>query len=97
MIQVKRLEIVVDAPFSELVTEVLERHRVEGWTIVRGAAGSGERGAQLGDEITGVSNNHVIVTTCSPERLEALVADVRPLLKRYGGICLVSDATWLDH
>ena len=97
MIDVKRLEIVIDAPFSERVVAVLEQHDVEGWTILRGAAGSGDRGLRLGDEITGVSNNHLIITTCKPELLDALVEDVRGLLKRFGGMCLVSDAQWIDN
>ena len=97
MIPVKRLEIVIDAPYSERVTRLLERHQVAGWTLVRGASGSGERGERLGDEITGISNNNVIVSTCPPDRLEALMTDLRVVLERYGGMCLVSDALWLRH
>lgn len=97
MIEVKRLEIVVDAPFSERVVAVLEQHAVEGWTILRGATGSGERGLQFGDEVTGVSNNHLIVTTCRAEALDLLVEDLRSLLERFGGMCLVSDARWIIH
>ena len=97
MIPVKRLEIVIDAPYSERVTHLLERHGLQGWTLLRGATGSGERGARLGDEITGVSNNHLIVTTCPPERLDELLEALRGLLQRFGGMCLVGDALWLRH
>ena len=94
---VKRLEIVVDAPYTTRVTRLLERHDLPGWTLLRGASGRGERGARLGDEITGISNNNVIVTTCRPEQLDDLLEDLRGVLKRYGGVCLVSDAAWLTH
>jgi PII-like signaling protein len=97
MIPVKRLEIVVDAPHGDDVTDLLTRHGLTGWTVVRGAAGAGERGRQLGDEITGVSSNHLIVTTCPQESLDALIEDLRTLLVRFGGMCLVSDALWLRH
>lgn len=97
MKQVKRLEIVVDAFFGPEVTALLARHSLDGWTIVRGASGRGERGTRLADDITGVSNNHLILTTCPPERLDALLTDLRVLLTRYGGSCLVSDASWLKH
>jgi PII-like signaling protein len=97
MIHVKRLEMVVDAPYSEHVTRILDHHGVEGWTLVRGASGSGERGERLGDEITGVSNNHLILSTCVPDKLDALVADLRQALERFGGICLVSDASSILH
>ena len=97
MIAVKRLEIVIDAPYSERVTSLLENHEVEGWTVLRGASGSGERGERWGDEITGVSNNHLILTTCRPDRLDELVEALRKVLQRYGGMCLVSDAGWIQH
>jgi PII-like signaling protein len=97
MIPVKRLEIVIDAPFSGHVTGILDRHGLGGWTVLRGALGRGERGVRLGDEITGVSNNHVILSACPPERLDAVLASLRGVLARCGGICLVSDAGWLRH
>lgn len=97
MIPVKRLEIVVDARNSERVTEVLARAGLTGWTLVRNATGAGERGQRHGDGITGVSSNHVIVTTCPPDELDALMEEIRPLLTTYGGMCLVSDAQWLRH
>lgn len=92
MENVVRLEIVVDAPHSGRVIEVLEEVGLTRYTLIRGAAGAGERGAQLGDDITGVSNNHYLLTTCPPDRLEAVSAALRPLLRRVGGMCLISEA-----
>jgi len=97
MIPVKRLEIVIDAPHGESVTRVLARHGLSGWTLLRGASGEGDRGAREADEVTGISSNHLIVTTCPAERLDALVGDLRVLLERHGGMCLVSDALWIRH
>lgn len=94
---VKRIEIVVDALHARRVIEALRAQGLEGYTLIRGVSGSGERGAQLGDDITGVSNNNYILTTCPPEKLDAVTAALRPLLRRFGGICLVSDARWLTH
>jgi nitrogen regulatory protein PII len=97
MKSVHRIEIVVDAPHSHRVIECLEHVGVEGYTLIRGVSGSGERGLQLGDELTGVFNNHYILTTCEEGRLDEVSAALRPLLRRVGGICLVSDARWLLH
>ena len=94
---VKRIEIVVDALHARRVIEALRAQGLEGYTLIRGVSGSGERGAQLGDDITGVSNNNYILTTCPPEKLDAVTAALRPLLRRFGGVCLVSDARWLTH
>lgn len=92
-----RIEIVIDARHSADVIGLLKDQEVTGWTLVPGASGSGERGARLGDDITDVSNNHVVLTTCAPDRLEALTESLRPLLKQVGGMCLVSEARWLKH
>ena len=97
MIPVKRLEIVVDATQAQRVTELLERHGLTGWSLVRNVTGAGERGRQFGDEVTGVCSNALIVTTCPPAQLPELLEVLRSLLVRSGGMCLVSDAHWLRH
>lgn len=94
---VQRIEIVVDAPHARRVIEALQALGLEGYSLIRGVSGSGERGAQLGDDITGVSNNNYILTTCAPERLAEVMSALRPLLRRFGGICLVSEAQSLTH
>lgn len=97
MTEVKRLEIVVDAPHGPRIIELLVRHGIKGWTVIPNVTGSGDRGLQFGDELTGVSSNQLIVTTCPPDALETLLPDLRRLLMRSGGTCLVSDAVWLRH
>ncbi len=97
MIPVSRIEIVIDAPHVPQVIAVLARHGLHGYSLIRSVTGSGERGRRLGDELTSVSSNNYLLTTCPPERLEAVTEDLRPLLARVGGMCLVSDARFLDH
>ena len=97
MIPVKRLEIVVDATYSPRIVKLLGEHGLTGWTLLRGASGAGDRGPRLADDITGVTSNHVIVTTCEPEALEGVIEELRGMLVRYGGMCLISDALWLRH
>ena len=95
MEEVKRVEIVVDALHFDDVVEAIEGVGLKGWTRIRGVLGSGERGMQYADELTRVSDNNLLLTTCRPDQLDALEEALRPLLKRYGGVCLVSDARWL--
>ena len=97
MKQVKRVEIVVDAAHTARVIALLAEAEVDGYTLIRGVAGSGDRGIRRSDDITGVSNNNYILTTCPPEALESLKTALRPVLRKLGGICLVSDADWLIH
>jgi PII-like signaling protein len=92
-----RIEIVIGAPHVPQLLEVLERHGLRGYSQIRGVTGAGERGHRWGDELTSVSSNSYVLTTCPPARLDALADDLRPLLAQVGGMCLVSDARWLPH
>lgn len=95
MENVHRMEIVVDSLNAGRVLELLAGQGLGGYTLIRGVSGAGERGVQRGDEITGVSNNTYILTTCVPDQLEAVTSALRPLLDRVGGVCLISDAARL--
>jgi len=92
-----RIEIVIDALHVPQVIALLGRHGLRSWSLIRGVAGSGERGHQRGDELTAVSSNNYLLTTCPPDRLDAVAADLQPLLAQVGGMCLVSEARSLRH
>ena len=65
--------------------------------MIRDATGIGDRGARMGDQLSDVLKNSYVLTACPDEQLQPLVEAIRPLLKRFGGICLVSDAQWIIH
>lgn len=92
---VKKLEIILDAPEEKSVTSVLDRIGVSGYTIIRNVAGKGGRGIQRGDELTDVFSNVLIMTACTPAEADKAVEQLRPLLRRVGGLCLVSEASML--
>ncbi len=97
MIPVKRIEIIVDALELPGVLKVLDAAGVSGYTIIKDATGKGERGERGGGELSGAFINSYVMTACPPEQVERVVEALRPILKRYGGVCLVSDAQWLIH
>lgn len=94
---VKRIEIITDSLEMKEVRAVLERLGVSGYTVIPDVIGKGERGLQSGDELTGVFKNSYMLTTCPPDQVERLVAAIRPILKKRGGVCLISDAQWVIH
>lgn len=94
---VKRLEIVINSLQVDAVVQLLERQGVVGHSVIRDVTGRGERGRQTGDELTGALSNSCVLTTCAPEKLDAVLADLRRFLKRAGGIAMVSDALWVEH
>ena len=94
---VKRIEIITDTLEMREVCRVLDRLAVSGYSVIRDVTGRGERGVQSGDDLTDVFKNSMVVLACPPERLAEIVEAIRPILKRRGGICLVSDAMWVMH
>lgn len=94
---VKRIEIVIDSLELRKLLKNLEQVGVSGYTVIQDAAGMGDRGARAGDQLSDVLKNSYVITACPEEQLQPLIDAIRPLLKRFGGICLVSDAQWIVH
>jgi len=92
MHQVKRIEIVIDKPHVPHVRKVLERVPVPGLTVFEAVAGYGDRGERGGGELSDAMVNNYLLTTCRPDQVEALAKALEPVLRRYGGLCLISDA-----
>lgn len=94
---IKRVEIVTDSLEMHEVTDTIDRLGISGYTLVKDVLGKGERGLQSGDELTGVFKNSLLLVACEADKVPALVEAIRPILKKRGGICLVSDAQWVVH
>jgi len=97
MQQVKRIEIIIDTPEVPALLAVLREQKVSGYTVFHSVTGAGDRGERRNDEPGGGGGNACILTAALPENATALVEAVRPVLRRRGGICLVSDASWVKH
>ena len=94
---VKRVEVVVEAAEINSFLKVLKKLGVEGYTLIRHVAGQGERGQRRPDEFVYEVENAYFIVACEEAQAVALVAAVRPMLVKTGGMCLVSDATWVIH
>ena len=94
---VKKVEIVVESDFLPKIVSLLEKEGINGYTIIRQASGKGAKGIRDGYGLTDVFQNNYILLACSEEELQRITEPLRALLKRIGGICLVSDAQWLIH
>lgn len=93
---VKRIEIVVDSPEVPELVALLRREGIGGYTVFGHLSGGGDRGERRDDEPSGGGNACVLVAVPA-DAFERVVALVRPVLKRRGGMCLVSDAHWVVH
>ncbi len=91
---VKRLEIIVSSREMQKVLEKLDEAGAPGYSVIRDVVGRSNSGS-VSDEFdfacTTLSNVYILVF-CSDEQITAVREGVRPLLKKFGGVCYVSDA-----
>lgn len=97
MDKVKRVEIITNSVELPEIEKVLERVEVAGYSIIPGVQGMGRRGRIEADELTGVCSNVYILIACPEAQAEDIKTAIRPVLRRYGGLCLISDAEFLEH
>ncbi len=94
----KRIEVVLERSQTERLTRALHEAGARGYTFIMHAGGSGDRGYRRADDVTDTDENCVFIIAAEDEAQAALIVEkVRPILERYGGICLVSDAQWVTH
>lgn len=97
MKKVKRVEIVVEALEKQTIIELLKENHLAHYTLYKHVAGHGERGMR-DDQVFGDKfENVAFVLACPEESIANLIESIRPVLKKFGGICLVSDAQWVIH
>jgi nitrogen regulatory protein PII len=94
---IKRVEIVVSSFELENVLALIEQSGATGYTVVREIFGKGHRGIRDGADISDAFRNTMILTACTDDQAKVIIEKVRPILKKYGGMCLVSEALWVKH
>lgn len=89
---VKRIEVVIDQPHLHVLIGALRRAGADGWTVVREVSGSGGRGEQWADDLSGSGSNVMVLIAAAPPVAEVIVTAVEQILRETGGLCLISDA-----
>lgn len=97
MIDVKRIELVVEAIEKEQVIACLKSIKIISFTIYHHVGGSGERGVRDEGVFGEKFENVTFVIACADNQVTTVIEILRPILKSYGGMCLVSDAKWVKH
>ena len=95
---IKKVEIIIGYLESpRLLEQIKEEGIAVGYTVIKEVVGSGRRGDRTGDGLSGELTNSYILIACSEDEAQRIVDIVQPVLKRFGGVCLVSDAMWVKH
>lgn len=96
MQDVKRLELVVESGLVGRFLDALDALGLRHRTVIPGIYGEGQHGSRGGDPFSTFNNTYVLVAV-TPDRVDEVVAALRPLLQSTGGMCLVSDAQWVTR
>src|SRR5690348_8067523 len=95
LIKMKRIEIVVDEEALGDLLGLCRTAGVRGDTFIKHAGGLGSRGERQPDDYALDEKNAWVVLACEEQQAERVVTALRPRLKEFGGMCLVSDCDWV--
>ena len=88
----KRIEIIIEAPLRKRLTDLLDRHEVNGYTVLPAIAGRGvDTHWHREGQVTPVGQMVMVVCIVDPSRSDAIVESIYKLLSRQFGIVSLSD------
>ncbi|MBW4564416.1 MAG: transcriptional regulator [Mojavia pulchra JT2-VF2] len=93
----KKIEIVTNSLELQRVLEILEKGSVFGYTVIEDVTGNRDRGRVFNDLETHTLTNGYVISICTEQQEQELVKAIKPVLKKFGGVCIVSDAKCIRH
>jgi nitrogen regulatory protein PII len=94
---VKKIEIVINSLELQKVLKILDNVGVSGYTIIEDVTGKGHRGRVIDDLASHALTNAYVMTICTEEQEHPVVEAIRPIVKKYGGVCIISDTKSILH
>jgi nitrogen regulatory protein PII len=91
---VKKIEIIVSYLEVSAVLKILKKNAIKRYTVINNVSGSGEHGYS-GDDL--ITNSYIMIICTELEMAEQLSTAMQPLLKKLGGIFIITDALWIAH
>lgn len=94
MHSVKRLEIIASSLQLESLLKQLKTAEVPGYSVIRNVVGRGHdiEVSTDSDFASTTLSNIYILSFCTEAQVDHVLFQIQPILKRYGGVCYVSDA-----
>ncbi len=96
-IVLKKFEIIVEIEHLEQLIELLERSGVRGYTVIKNAGGLGVRGIRNPHDVLLPYENRVTIFVCKEELAQQVLDELRPAMRGFGGMCLISDCLAQTH
>ncbi|ALA59408.1 nitrogen regulatory protein P-II [Nitrospira moscoviensis] len=88
----KEVRIIVEGDNRPFVTDLLEKVNATGYTILGNVSGKGHHGFHEAHYMFNDTESLVMIMTVVPEeKVEPILAGLRPLFDRHSGVMFVSD------
>ncbi|MCC2642863.1 MAG: glnB [Nitrospira sp.] len=89
----KEIRVIVSGDNRPFVTELLDKVQASGYTIIGNISGKGHHGTREAHFMFSEQESLVMIMAVVPEeKVEPVLAGLRPLFERYSGVMFVSDA-----
>lgn len=90
-IQLKKVEIIIEVIKTHKITRIIDELGLSGYSVINGMGGRGANGTCDAQEVTDVLTNDCVIVVCSEDQARELAGLVLPIIKKFGGICYMSD------
>lgn len=97
MQDVYKVEIIVSHDYLAETLELLDKVPVSGYTVIEDTSGKGNRGLSCADFYCNFNGNYIMTVCNQEEQMKTLLEMVTPIIKKAGGVCLITPAKWLIH
>ena len=90
----KEIRVIVSGEHRAFVTELLDQVKATGYTIIGNVSGKGHSGVHEAHFMFSEQESlEMIMTVVPEEKVEPVLAGLRPLFERHSGMMLVTDVT----
>src|SRR5919109_2868499 len=88
----KEIRVVVSGENRVFVTELLDKVEASGYTVIGNVSGKGHHGVREAHFMFSEQESLVMIMTVVPEeKVEPILAGLRPLFERHSGVMFVAD------
>jgi len=90
----KEIRVIVSGEQRSFVTELLDRVGASGYTIIGNVSGKGHHGVHEAHFMFSDMESQIMIMAVLPaERVEPLLAGLKPLFEKHSGVMFVSDVS----
>jgi len=90
----KEIRIVIQGEHVKFATDLLDAIKATGYTIIHNISGKGHHGFHTAHPMFNEMDSLVMLMTVVPEeKVEPILAGLKPVFDRYTGVMFVSDVT----